>query len=107
MKYPYAIEKLNHGGQELTVMRLPAELSLVETFLFTDVNRASGPQYLDAIGAVLRGESDGRELSGNACTLEIGRERTRVVDELADEDSCCELETEELQRLIEAWLREI
>jgi hypothetical protein len=63
---------------------------------------------LDAIDRVLEGTSEAEELTGNVCTLEIGREVTRVTDSLADdgEGEACVIETPELKELILIWLNE-
>jgi|HigsolmetaGSP12D_1036236.scaffolds.fasta_scaffold00145_13 hypothetical protein len=108
MKYEYKTEMLEVGEQNVLVFRLPQEIKLVETFLFSDVpSRAgSGEWVLEAIDRVLDGRSEAEEITGNVCTLEIGREFTRVSDSLADDSETCVIETSELKELILIWLKE-
>ncbi len=67
------------------------------------------PQLIDS---VLKGTSPYEETRGNACRIEVGPEKTRVVnclfEHLEDEaDVEYTIETTELKQLIEAWVVEL
>lgn len=105
MKYPYATEVLQVGPHQVLIMRVPDEIELVATFLSSDA-RDMGDFFLEAIEKVLSGQESYQEVSGNVCGLEIRKELTRVIDNLADDGigNACTIETEELKQLIEVWL---
>ena len=102
MKYPHEFEVIN---AKTLVIRLPEKIKLVETFLFVDVS-AFGDWILEEIHKVLNEESDYGEVNGNICGLEIRKEMTTVLDNLAEDGKgeFCEIETVELVRLINTWL---
>ncbi|MGG2015348.1 hypothetical protein [Bacillus sp. S10(2024)] len=102
MKYQYNFEVLNNRK---LVMRLPQEIKLVETFLGIEVS-AFGDWILEDIHSVLNGEKDYGEVNGNICGLEIRRDTTIVLDNLAEDGKgeFCEIETVELVHLIIIWL---
>lgn len=95
------------GSHQVPVMRLPQEIELVTTFLSCDVQGAPGEIFfLEHIDLVLQGKESYQEVGGNVCALEIRQDFTRVVDTLADEETSCVIETEELRQLIEIWIEE-
>ncbi|PGZ94957.1 hypothetical protein COE51_21755 [Bacillus pseudomycoides] len=102
MKYQYSFEVLNNRK---LVMRLPQEIKLVETFLGVEVS-AFGDWILEEIHSVLNGEKDYGEVNGNICGLEIRKDTTTVLDNLAEDGKgeFCEIETVELLHLIHIWL---
>jgi hypothetical protein len=102
MKYPYHVEYTKFGSP---VMRLPKEIELVETLLFSDIQGSSGEYFLSEIDRVLQGEIAYSEIAGNVCGIEIKRDFTRVIDTLADDGigNACVIETKELRELIVIW----
>ncbi|EJQ54008.1 Uncharacterized protein BWINRASL_00906 [Bacillus mycoides] len=104
MKYPYSFEVLNNRK---LVMRLPREIKLVETFLGVEVS-VFGDWILEEIHSVVNGEKDCGEVNGNICGLEIRKDTTIVLDNLAEDGKgeFCEIETIELVDLIHIWLDE-
>jgi hypothetical protein len=102
MKYPYSIEYTKYGSP---VLRLPKEIELVTTCLFSDVQRSTEGYFLSAIDRVLSGEAPYWEAAGNVCRFEIKKDFTRVIDTLADDETEneCLIETEELRELIVIW----
>lgn len=111
MKDPYQSEILSNGCTEIFVLRLPKEIALVEVFLGADVQtrEGSGAFFLEALEKVLSGQEEIQRVSGNICALEIRKDRTFVMDMLADDGlgDACYIETEELKRLIHVWLDEL
>ncbi|WP_242224171.1 hypothetical protein [Bacillus cereus group sp. BfR-BA-01380] len=103
MKYQYSFEVLNNRK---LVMRLPQEIKLVETFLGVEVS-VFGDWILEEIHSVLNGEMDYGKVNGNICGLEIRRDTTTVLDNLAEDGKgeFCEIETVELVHLIHIWLK--
>ncbi|PEJ28566.1 hypothetical protein [Bacillus pseudomycoides] len=102
MKYPYSFEVLTNGK---LVMRLPQEIKLIETFLGVEVS-AFGDWILEEIHSVLNGKEDHVVVNGNICGLEIRKDTTTVLDNLAEDgkEEFCEIETIELVDLIHIWL---
>src|SRR6266576_5836809 len=112
VKYPYHIEYIEWRSPDRTrqfaqpVMRLPTEIELVTTFLFSDVQGPLGRTcFLSEIDRVLRGEVAYSEIAGNVCGLEIKKDFTRVIDTLAEDGigDACVIETGELRELIVIW----
>ena len=102
MKYEYSFEVLDN---DVLIMRLPKEIELVGTFVYVEVS-AFGDWILEEIHSVLNGEKDYGEVNGNICGLEIRKDTTTVLDNLAEDDkgTFCEIETIELVNLIHIWL---
>ncbi|HWR06733.1 hypothetical protein [Sporomusa sp.] len=107
MKYSYKLRQVDlaHSRKTLAI-DLPAEIAVVEILLLSDIDRGSKKWYFEAIDKVLSGESGYQEISGNVCCLEIRKDKTKVIDLLAveDSDNACEIETNELRELIEVWV---
>ncbi|GHO72403.1 hypothetical protein KSD_01740 [Ktedonobacter sp. SOSP1-85] len=104
MKYEYHFESTPNGS---LVMQLPAEISLVTTFLFSDVQWSNGEHYLSRIDPVLEGKIPEWTETGNVCELEIRPDFTTILDILAEDDdpeSECVIETSELRELIVIWM---
>jgi hypothetical protein len=102
MKYPYHVEYTKFGSP---IVRLPKEIKLVETLLFSDVQGSGGGYFLSEIDRVLQGEVPYSEIAGNVCGIEIKKDFTWVIDTLADDGigNACVIETEELRELIVIW----
>ena len=102
MKYPYHVEYTKFG---LPIMRLPKEIKLVETLLFSDIQGSGGEYFLSEIDRILQGKAAYSEIAGNVCGLEIKKDFTRVIDMLADDGigKACVIETLELRELILIW----
>lgn len=104
MKYSYEIKITQHGKFKSMSFLLPKEIRLVGTFLFSDV-QSQGSWFIKQIDQVLSGKLKQNECHGNVCGLEINRDRTKVVNNLADdgEGDWCVIETNELKDLIKIW----
>jgi hypothetical protein len=81
---------------------------LLSTFLESEVTTFHELiiQYLDK---VLENDSESEEFNGNVCGIEIGKETTKIYDNLADdgEGHWCEIETKELRGLVDIWLAKL
>jgi len=108
MKYDYQFRTIDFGqfGKDLIIV-LPKEIEIVTTFLNSDI-QSDGRSFLNVIDKVLSGQEEYQEFGGNVCILQISREKTKVLDGLADDGigNCCEIETNELKELILLWLKE-
>ncbi|MDG5471407.1 hypothetical protein P6709_06585 [Jeotgalibacillus sp. ET6] len=71
-----------------------------------DVQSNSQP-WLKLINKVIRGESNYEEGTGNNCTLKINQEITKILDNYSEEEDECEIETNELKKIIELWAEKI
>ena len=108
----YKIIDLGNGRKDIII--LFSNLNNSETltsFLYSDVT-----PFEDWIKAdfdrVISGESEYEEVNGNVCFAEIGPVTTKIYDNLVDDDaeyynSCCELDTKELRRLIDEWCEKV
>lgn len=105
MKYEYTFRELDLGNSiKSLLINLPEEINVVMDFLTSDVS-CINTFFLESIDLVLSGSEKTRTVSGNACVLEIGKDRTTVSCEFANfgEGDSCEIETDELRELILIW----
>lgn len=110
MKYAYEKEIVEEGYQKILLFRLPEEIQLVEVFLGVEIQNREWATgfYLKAIDEVLSGKKELQSVRGNIVALEISKDHTFVTDMLVDDGfgDACHIETEELKKLINAWLDE-
>lgn len=103
MKYKYEIQKGNSG---FYIIKLPNEIKLVE-LVFDDMASFAQPIFLNYIQNVLNEKVEYEEVTGNICTLEIHKDITRIEAEFVNKGMSheCEIETKELNELIELWIQ--
>lgn len=78
MKYEYTFRELDFGNNiKRLLINLPEEINVVEDFLTSDVS-CINTFFLESIDLVLSGREKTQTVSGNACVLEIGKDRTTV-----------------------------
>lgn len=110
MKYKYKFDEIKfEGGQKSLVIILEKPVELVATFLMSDI-QGSDPTYVfEAIDSVLDGENAYQELMGNICAVEIHEDMTQIYNNLLDDpmEEVCEIETEELRKLVKIWCTEL
>jgi len=111
MKYTYSFEEILIGNTHKTIaIKLPEEIALVEIFLGSDIQgrEASGKWVLEYIDKVLNGESEYEDFTGNACYVEVRKDKTKIEYMFTNNETeeSCEIETSELRELIEIWLTE-
>ncbi len=105
MKYPYTIEYFMIGTDRQPVMALPKEIELVTGFLLTEIRQPlEKNNFMQGISLVLQDKVSYWVVGGNVYKLEIRKDFTRVVDTLAEEETTCSIETEELKQLMEVWV---
>ncbi len=102
MKYPYSIIS---GTNQRLIMLLPKEIELVTGFLLTEICQPlERNNFMQGINLVLQDKVSHWVVGGNVYKLEIQKDFTRVVDTLAEEETTCVIETEELKQLMEVWI---
>ena len=111
MKYKYKLKTFTYhdGDKDLIIVMEEEKYRLVAQFLMSDV-QGQDPQYVfESIDNVLSGKSEYEELNGNACGVEIHKEKTQIYDNLAEDGKgdWCEIETKELRKLVEIWHNEL
>jgi len=109
MKYNYWFEVMNlANSQKSLIMRFPEGMLPVQIFLGSDI-QGHGVWELEYIDKVLSGESEYEEFTGNACYVEVRKDKTRVEYMFTNNETeeFCEIETSELRELIEIWLKEV
>lgn len=108
MKYKYWFEKmLLNNFQTRLIIRLSEELIPVQIFLCSDIQR-EGIFQLELINKVLRGQSEYEDFTGNACYVEVRKDKTKIEYMFTNKEAedSCEIETSELKELIELWIKE-
>ncbi|MDR7242792.1 hypothetical protein [Priestia megaterium] len=102
MKYNVQIYEDNQG---MLMVDVPDEIFLVIDLLLSDVQEDGSKLWLDLIDKVLSKQSSYEELTGNACTIEIKYDVTKIVNEYAEEDqkAYCLIETAELKQILLMW----
>ncbi|MBG9472353.1 hypothetical protein [Priestia megaterium] len=102
MKYDVHIYEDNQG---MLMINLPDEIFLVIDLLLSDVQEAGSKLWLDLIDKVLSKQSSYEELTGNACTIEIKYDVTKIVNEYVEENQkeYCLIETAELKQILLMW----
>lgn len=75
------------------------KLELLSVFLTTEVLPFS-ENIIYCLDQVLEGSFDSEEFNGNACALEITKDRTIILDNLADDGmgDWCHVDTNELKK---------
>ncbi|MCF8886926.1 MULTISPECIES: hypothetical protein [Priestia] len=102
MKYNVQIYEDNQG---MLMIDVPDEIFLVIDLLLSDVQEDGSKIWIDVINKVLSKQSSYEELIGNACTIEIKYDVTKIVNEYAEEDQkpYCLIETAELKQILLKW----
>ncbi|MCM3196506.1 hypothetical protein ABIC37_005815 [Priestia megaterium] len=102
MKYNVRIYEDSQG---MLMINVPDEIFLVIDLLLSDVQEDGSKLWLDLIDKVLSEQSSYEELTGNACTIEIKYDVTKIVNEYAEEDqkASCLIETTELKQILLMW----
>lgn len=99
------------GNRKKLFFNLPDEIKLLEMFLGIEITDRddTGAFFLEAIQKVLSGEEETQLVHGNITALKVMKEKTFVMDMLADDGlgNACYIETEELKKLIYVWLEEL
>lgn len=108
MKYNYDFRILESRGKHKLQINMPKNMEIISVFLSYDVQSRPESVYR-SLDKVLNGESEYEEWNGNICGLEIKKEFTTVLDNLADDGkgNWCEIETSELRELIDIWITEL
>lgn len=70
--------------------------------LYGDVQGGDALPWLEPIDAILSGSLQEEELTGNCCTVTIGRESARITDDFSGEE--CVVPTRKLRELITEWV---
>lgn len=105
------IKNGQHEHKVLTIDFSDPKMAIVSEFLISDASLLQAKVLFD-IDAVLNGQIDSIEVSGNRCALEIKRKTTLITDLFTDlyDDfvplASYEMETEQLRKLIVLWLDE-
>lgn len=99
MKYNVQIYEDNQG---MLMVDVPDENFLVIDLLLSDVQEDGSKLWLDLIDKVLSKKSSYEELTGNACTIEIKYDVTKIMNEYAEEEqnANCLIETAELKQIL-------
>jgi len=102
MKYNVQIYEDKQG---MLMVDVPDENFLVIDLLLSDVQEDGSKLWLDLIDKVLSKQSSYKELTGNACTIEIKYDVTKIVNEYAEEVQklYCLIETAELKQILLKW----
>ena len=97
--------KQDTGAGRKTVFRFEEPYTLLGTLLAADV-QSDGRFLLEALKSVRSGQFPVREITGNVCSLLMGRERVVVLDALAPDGvgKACVVEFGEFERILESWL---
>lgn len=111
MKYKYWFEENDFGNsRKILIIRLPEEMLPVQIFLCSDIQgrEGSGKWALEYIDKVLNGKSEYEDFTGNACYVEVRKDKTKIEYMFTNNDTeeSCEIETSELKELVEIWLKE-
>lgn len=103
--YKFREVELSNGKKRLLIDFENEKLDMLSVFLTTEVLTFS-ENILYCLDQVLEGRFDSEEFNGNACGLEITKERTLILDNLADDGmgDWCDIDTNELKKLIVMWL---
>jgi len=97
--------ELSNGKRRLLIDFEDEKLELLSVFLTTEVLTFS-ENILYCLEQVLDGRFDSEEFNGNACGLEIAKDRTIILDNLAGDGmgKWCDIDTNELKKLVILWL---
>lgn len=106
MNYEFRQFELANGIKGISVIFEGAENKKLSTFFQTEVSNFSSV-ILDMINSVLNGEANEKIFNGNVCGATINGDVTHVfnaLDDYEDEYGMCEIETDELKRIIEEYV---
>lgn len=109
MKYKYSFDELIYDDEDRDlIISVDEQIQLIAQFLMSDV-QMDPESYIEALDSILNGTSDYEELNGNVCGILINKNKTKVIDCLADDGmgEWCEIETEELRELIDIWINKL
>ncbi|URZ04279.1 hypothetical protein [Clostridium felsineum] len=97
-----------NGHKDDIVFEFKEGYELISTFLSADAE-VDPESYIEALDSVLNEESEYEELNGNVCGILIHKDKTKVIDCLAEDGmgNWCEIETTELRELIYIWCDEV
>jgi len=86
------------------VFHFPSWCELLGTLLTTDA-QAGGRYLQDAVEALQSGRELMVEITGNVCSVLVGRERVVVMDALSPDGigKACVVEFDDFVRMLEAW----
>lgn len=107
----YKIFELPNGQKDITVIYNIKNGATLTTFMYSDVSAFE--EWIKAdFDKVLSGKSEYEEVSGNVCVAEITPLTTKIYNNMAENDeeyynTCCEIETKELRKLIDEWCDKI
>ena len=99
----------NSDKKYLAIIFKEKKLEILSAFLFSEVRSHSGIDVLECIDKVLMGKLKSNEFHGNVYGIEISPDKTRVVDDLADdgEGNWCEIDTKELRNIVKIWYKKL
>ncbi|URZ16796.1 hypothetical protein [Clostridium felsineum] len=109
MKYSYKFDEIVFkSGRKSRIIIMEEQVQLVSEFLMSDAE-VDSESYIEALDSVLNEESEYEELNGNVCGILIHKDKTKVIDCLAEDGmgDWCEIETKELRELIDIWCDEV
>lgn len=99
----YNIIEFPNGEKELVVSFDDKKLELLEVFVNGELSNFS--DWIQSnIEDVLNKNTQTQHISGNICELYIDYQKTRIYNVLTDDDFYCEIDTEELYKLIGEWI---
>lgn len=95
---------LNNGKKKLTIVFLDKKYALLSTLFFVEIG-AFENWIKENITAVLQGEAEEKNISGNICEIVIQKKNTTIYDMLADDGmgNWCSVPTREFLSLIDEW----
>lgn len=93
------------GNGKHPVFLFEEPYSLLGTLLVSDV-QSDGLFLSEALESVRSGQTPMKEITGNVCSVLIGRERIVILDALAADGmgKACVVDFGEFNRILEAWL---
>ena len=102
LKREFKIIKDKGYVPELTISFEDQEYEMLEIF-FTDEVRTYGEELKKIINKVISGESDSEYFGGNACGMNIEKDKTVLINIFAksgEDDVFCSLNTKELLEIL-------
>ena len=107
----YKTVDLKNGKKELIVLFKIKNSEILNSFFYSDVYTFE-EWIKEAFDKVISGESIKEEVNGNVCCAKIDKEKTRIYDNLIEDDdeyyeTYCEVDTIELRYLIDEWCNQV
>ncbi|MCI8671606.1 MAG: hypothetical protein HFI36_06225 [Bacilli bacterium] len=105
LKREFKIIKDKGYVPELTIYFEDQEYEMLEIF-FTDEVRTYGEELKKIINKVISGESDSEYFGGNACGMNIEKDKSVLINIFAksgEDDVFCSLNTKELLEILNEW----